>query len=183
MRLFSVIFKHRVSGNTVWLQAAGFQDHFWHFSLTFVHSYCKRSSLRLQCWMRLFLWFSNTVPNFCILDEPHHSLIEAISTWCFLHHFSFIASWGSGNCNVLGMEQWLSSNETSPTKWSSFHLRFLDRNHYALENSSLLLHSSLYASLESKSEVLIHYSKSADCTLFENHSKCRIGIFQELLSY
>ena len=29
--------------------------------LTFVHSKCKRSSLRSQCWMRLFLWFSNTV--------------------------------------------------------------------------------------------------------------------------
>ena len=25
---------------------------------------CKRSSLRSQCWMRLFLWFSNTVPPF-----------------------------------------------------------------------------------------------------------------------
>ena len=36
-------------------------DHFWHFFLTFVHSKCKRSSLRSQCWMRLFLWFSNTV--------------------------------------------------------------------------------------------------------------------------
>ena len=27
---------------------------FWHFQLTFVHSKWKRSSLRLQCWMRLF---------------------------------------------------------------------------------------------------------------------------------
>ena len=37
--------------------------HFWHFWLTFVYSKCKRSSLRSQCWMRLFLWFSNTVPR------------------------------------------------------------------------------------------------------------------------
>ena len=36
-------------------------DHFWHFLFTFVHSKCKRSSLRSQCWMRLFLWFSNTL--------------------------------------------------------------------------------------------------------------------------
>ena len=41
---------------------SGFQklakmDHFWHFWLTFVHSKCKRSSLRSQCWMPLFLWF------------------------------------------------------------------------------------------------------------------------------
>ena len=36
-------------------------DHFGHFSSTFVHSKWKRSSLRSQCWMRLSLWFSNTV--------------------------------------------------------------------------------------------------------------------------
>ena len=34
---------------------------FLHFQWTFVHSKCKRSSLRSQFWMRLFLWFSNTV--------------------------------------------------------------------------------------------------------------------------
>ena len=28
------------------------------FELTFVHSKCKRCSLRSHCWMRLFLWFS-----------------------------------------------------------------------------------------------------------------------------
>ena len=55
-----------LSGNTVWPQAPGFQklakmDHFWHFKITFVHSKCKRSSLRSQCWMRLVLWFSNTI--------------------------------------------------------------------------------------------------------------------------
>ena len=53
--------KTDLSGNTVWQQALGFQklakmDHF-------VHSKCKRSSLRSQCWMRLFLWFSNTVSS------------------------------------------------------------------------------------------------------------------------
>ena len=60
------LIKTDLSGNTVWQQASGFQklakmDQFCHFSLTFVHSKCKRSSLRSQCWMRLFLWFSNTV--------------------------------------------------------------------------------------------------------------------------
>ena len=58
--------KTDLSGNTVWPQASDFQklakmDHFWHFLLTFIHSKCKCSSLRSQCWMRLFLWFSNTV--------------------------------------------------------------------------------------------------------------------------
>ena len=60
-----------MSGNTVWPQASGFQklakmDHFRHFWLTFVHSKCKRSSLRSQCWMRLFLWFSNTMLLFLL---------------------------------------------------------------------------------------------------------------------
>ena len=36
-----------------------FPNHF----CPFVRSSCKRSSLRSQCWMRLFLWFSNTVSN------------------------------------------------------------------------------------------------------------------------
>ena len=40
-------------------------DHFWHFQWTFVHSKCKRSSLRSQCWMRLFLWFSNHRVDAC----------------------------------------------------------------------------------------------------------------------
>ena len=32
-------------------------DHFWHFWWTFVHSKYKGSSLRSQCWVRLFLRF------------------------------------------------------------------------------------------------------------------------------
>ena len=35
-------------------------DIFWHFWRTFVHSKCKCSSLRSQCWIRHFLRFSNT---------------------------------------------------------------------------------------------------------------------------
>ena len=55
-----------LSGNTVWPQTSGFQkvvkiDYFWHFPWTFGQSKCKRSSLRSQCWIRLFMWFSNTV--------------------------------------------------------------------------------------------------------------------------
>ena len=55
--------KSDLSGNTVWPKASGFPklanlDHFWPFWWTFVHSKCKCTSLRSQCWMRLFLWFS-----------------------------------------------------------------------------------------------------------------------------
>ena len=79
-------FKSDLSGNTVWLQASGFPkvakvakiDNFGHFWWTFVHSNCKRSSLRLHCWMRLLGPFSNTV---CIECKAHWSwfnLIEAV---------------------------------------------------------------------------------------------------------
>ena len=65
--------KSDLSGNTVWPQASDFQklaktEYFWHFQLTFVLLKCKRSSLRSQCWMRLFLWFSNTVLRFTHLN-------------------------------------------------------------------------------------------------------------------
>ena len=53
------IFHQFLSGNTVWPLAK--IDHFLHFWLTFVHSKYRRSSLRSQCWMRVFLWFSNIV--------------------------------------------------------------------------------------------------------------------------
>ena len=38
-------------------------DNFWYFWSAFVHPKSKRNSLRSQCWMRLFLWFSDTVPQ------------------------------------------------------------------------------------------------------------------------
>ena len=44
-------------------------DHFWQFWWTFLHSKCKRSSLRSQCWMRLFLWFSTTVHCVCAKND------------------------------------------------------------------------------------------------------------------
>ena len=52
----------------------------WPFSaflMNFCLSKCKRSSLRLQCWMRLFWWFSSTVENWeCRLktQNNNHSL-------------------------------------------------------------------------------------------------------------
>ena len=66
---FSIIFcliKIDLSGNSVWLQTSGFQklikmNHIWHFQSTFVYAKCKRSLLHSQCWIRLFLWFSNTL--------------------------------------------------------------------------------------------------------------------------
>ena len=69
--------KTDLSGNTVWPQASGFQklakmEHFWHFSLTFVHSKCKQSSLCSHCYMRLFLSFSN------IMDPKLKSILNLL---------------------------------------------------------------------------------------------------------
>ena len=68
VRHFSTNFgplKNDLSGNTVDpnLQVSKNRQiaPFLAFLLTFVYSKCKRSSLRSQCWMRLFLWFLNTV--------------------------------------------------------------------------------------------------------------------------
>ena len=51
--------KTDLSGNTVWPPASAVQKSpkytIFAFSITFVHSKYKRSSLRSQCWMRLFL--------------------------------------------------------------------------------------------------------------------------------
>ena len=56
------LIKTDLSGNTVWLQALEFKNSpKWTIFGIFVHSKCIRSSLRSQCPMRLFLWFSNTV--------------------------------------------------------------------------------------------------------------------------
>ena len=54
--------KHCLKITRIWI----FQ--FWNFHQflafwTFVHSKCRRSSLRSQCWIGLFLWFSNTVSD------------------------------------------------------------------------------------------------------------------------
>ena len=83
--------KTDLSGNNVWPQASGFQKlaklgHFWFFKLIFVHSKYKRSSLRSQCWMRLFLWFSNTVLQ-CQVETAGSEFIALIST-----HVLFVLS-------------------------------------------------------------------------------------------
>ena len=77
--------KINLSGNTVWPQASGFQN--WPF-LTFLMNFCpcKRSSLRSHCWMRLFLWFSNTLSlihsNFIRKSELTSS--QLLIDWRFL---------------------------------------------------------------------------------------------------
>ena len=53
------LIKIDLPGNTVWPQASGFQKLVKRTILG--DSKCKRNSLRSQYWMRLFLWFSNTV--------------------------------------------------------------------------------------------------------------------------
>ena len=47
-------------------------DHFGHFWLAFVHSKCKRSSLRSQCWIRLF----SVIFKHCAIPFTDHLLSQ-----------------------------------------------------------------------------------------------------------
>ena len=60
------LIKIELSGNTVWPKTQFYQKLaiFGVFKWIFVHSKWKRSSLRSQYWLRLFLGFSNTVGPF-----------------------------------------------------------------------------------------------------------------------
>ena len=64
-KLFNLSFSNSTSLHTQCLkitQNVAFEnDHFWHYQWTFVHSKCKRSSLRSQFWMSLLLQFQNSV--------------------------------------------------------------------------------------------------------------------------
>ena len=51
-------------------------DHFWYFKMNFCPLQWKRSSLRSQCWMRLFLWFSNILCNWLTVKNfPIESIV------------------------------------------------------------------------------------------------------------
>ena len=69
-------------------------DHFWHFWWTFVHSKCKRSSLRSQCWMRLFWRFSNTVkvnwPSKQALSFKENGRLERLNALGSSLHASYV---------------------------------------------------------------------------------------------
>ena len=52
--------------------------HFFAYLWTFIHSKCKRSSLRSQYWMRLFLRFSNTMHNFFLSEQKEELLLVGL---------------------------------------------------------------------------------------------------------
>ena len=53
-------------------------------SWTFVHSKCKLNSLRSQYWMRLFLWFSNSLSIYLLYFPTLHNvhMINCILLLC-----------------------------------------------------------------------------------------------------
>ena len=64
LRQFLSYYKSNLSGNTVLSKLQVFKiGYLRHFSWIFVHFF-KCSSLCSQCWMRLFMWFSNTVGHY-----------------------------------------------------------------------------------------------------------------------
>ena len=111
---FSINFcpiKTDLSGNTVWRQASGFQklakmDDFWHFQWTFVYAKCKRSSLGSQYWMRLFLWFSNTVRN--LIPFWIFAREGLFQDWISNHSFMYAAF---QNCKAMS-HAWHSQNQS-----------------------------------------------------------------------
>ena len=116
VRHFSTNFgplKNDLSGNTVDpnLQVSKNRQiaPFLAFLLTFVYSKCKRSSLRSQCWMRLFLWFSNTVIS-------HLSTLSRIR---YLKAFSKLVN--SLSWIVIGVQVVLWQPKAE--KWSNCNLR------------------------------------------------------------
>ena len=52
---------------------------------------CNRSSLRSQCWMRLFLWFSNTVSRHLSNGQKHFSCWKQYPFSCIHTCFSVLS--------------------------------------------------------------------------------------------
>ena len=89
-------------------------NYFCLYQWTFVHSKCKRSWLRLQCWMRLFLWFSNTVFSVFQYSKLVSSLPLAFCI--FRHFFNSILGLESSrklttNTATKSLKVWNSSDE------------------------------------------------------------------------
>ena len=109
--------KTDLSGNTVWPLASGCQklakiDHFSHFHLTFVHSKCKRSSLRSQCWMRMKIFVDSFyVDNFCQICKN-------------VDQTSFIAAGGGNKLLLLLLLKILYILWRTALFFSDFKMRF-----------------------------------------------------------
>ena len=90
------------------------------YQSTFVYSKCKLSSLRSQCWMRLFWRFSNTVPfvqfAYAWSFLAHcpcstickYGLVEAFISQCFSAFFGLFGLFGHWN---------IHSTWELPLKW------------------------------------------------------------------
>ena len=95
-------------------------DHFWNFLFTFVYSKCKLSSLRSLCWMRLFLWFSNTVRMLTVQQKPY-SKNHRFSTQCcsfqlLSHKFSLDTLWHALT-NIVG-KKLFKRNDDVQHEWA-----------------------------------------------------------------
>ena len=112
-------------------------DHFWHFWLTFVNSKCIRISLRSQCCMRLFLWFSNTV-------RVRGSFFDVASSVGWAAE-PLIFAWESGN-----MVEILSKRAN---QFSSFSGVFFRTAATILQSNHLWLSTALFSVIKSKASI------------------------------
>ena len=152
-----------LSGNTVdfKLQKLAKMDHFW---LTFVHSKCKCSSLRSQCWMRLFCDFqtlcAGSIARQNCGTRPDGSGLGWRSE---AHELLWGHHWVGGWC-----WHWFRSIALSRMDASLHSGGHADPAAQILPSQSLLLTS------ESWCRHWATHSRLAQGTVFENHPKCRI---------
>ena len=127
------LIKCDLSGNTVWLQISPKWTIFWHFYLIFGHLICKRSSLRSQCWMRLFQWFSNTV-LFLYETNLYYEALDVCFSKCKCFSMGYRPH--DDECELtdallfIASKPELSAGGRSSQQWKFFffqwlHLRFL----------------------------------------------------------
>ena len=126
------------------------------FWSTFVHSKCKRSSLRSQCWMRLFRGFSNTV--FLRLKR------------FFIHHKTYSICWTSRH---------RKRGEMTFKKWPP-KKAFCSNNIMTWEVNCLDISSLLSHSLESHIQLAV---PSSELLLIKRRSGSRMPCFDFLFDW
>ena len=91
------------------------------FNELLVHSKCKRSSLRSQCWMRLFLWISNTVEYLKLCCAELNETFWVIFKHCSSNYIKDLSVFTGKYCVLIEkegglelLEELINSNTSPP---------------------------------------------------------------------
>ena len=148
-------------------------DHFWHFQWTFVHSKCTRSSLRSQCWMRLFGWFSNIV-TVTVSEYVHYKNCTSNDYLTFYSARAAAHSSAPRSSKFLGLNLKL---QTSTCRLQA-KLRMQPTCYYLCPNSSYIHQLSLEAELLSL--LLLTFSNHPPMTNHFLYRKCTPRLLNEV---